>query len=178
MMLQFPVSKAVCMGLFLFTIAVVFAGGFSVLLNYSNSTEFCTSCHSMRINLKEYQQSSHYRNVSGITATCADCHVPKQFFPMLLSKIVAVKDVYREIVGTIDTPEKFEARRWLMANRVWDQMKKDGSRTCRSCHDYQTMNLTEQDKRAAKKHQNALNKNQSCIECHSGIAHDEPLEPD
>lgn len=177
-MVKFPVSKAVCMGLFLFSIGVVSFGGLLVFVNYSNSTEFCTSCHSMRTNLKEYQQSSHFKNVSGIQAGCADCHVPKNLLPMLLSKIVALKDVYGEIVGSIDTAEKFEARRWQMANRVWDKMKSDHSEACRSCHGYSNMKLDAQDQRARQKHQSAVERGKSCIECHSGIAHEEPLEPD
>lgn len=97
---------------------------------------------------------------------------------MFISKIVAFKDVVHEMTGTIDTPEKFEARRWKLANIVWDKMRESDSRECRSCHDYESMDLAIQDKRTRKKHTRAPDRGQTCIDCHSGLAHDEPLEPD
>ena len=132
----------------------------------------------MEINFKEYKQTLHYKNVSGVQAGCADCHVPEQFGPMFLSKILAVDDVFHEIVGTIDTPEKFQQRRWYLANVVWEKMRATDSRECRSCHTYDNMQLSQQDKRTRNKHTRAPKKGQTCIDCHSGIAHDEPLEPD
>lgn len=120
----------------------------------------------------------HFANGSGVRADCADCHVPKELGPKLMSKLMAAKDVYHEIAGTIDTREKFEARRWEMANRVWDKMQATDSRECRSCHTAEAMDLDVQDVTARKKHRNAEERGQTCIECHQGIAHEEPLEPD
>ncbi|MGQ9658550.1 MAG: NapC/NirT family cytochrome c [Thermochromatium sp.] len=76
----------------------------------TNTLEFCTSCHTMQTNFEEYKESRPYKNTSGVQATCADYHVPKPLGPKLVTKIVAAKDGYHEIMGTIDTPEKFEAR--------------------------------------------------------------------
>jgi len=161
-----------------FLLGALFFGGSSAVLGYTNTTEFCTSCHSMKTNHEEYKESMHFKNPSGVVAECADCHVPKQLGPMLWAKIVAVKDVYHEIVGTIDTEEKFEARRWEMANRVWDKMRATNSRECRNCHSFSAMDLAEQDKMARKKHEDAEQKGKTCIDCHKGIAHEEPDEPD
>lgn len=132
----------------------------------------------MKVNLEELKETVHYKNASGVQATCADCHVPKSFFPKLKAKIFAAKDVYHEILGTIDTKEKYEARRWEMANAVWAKMKASDSRECRSCHDFNNMDLSEQDRMARKKHGRATDKGQTCIDCHKGIAHEEPDEPD
>jgi cytochrome c-type protein NapC len=171
-------TKIIIIAVLVFLAGIVFAGLFNVGLAYSNETEFCTSCHTMQTPYKELQENVHYKNASGVEATCADCHVPKPFFPKMVAKVIAAKDVYHEIVGTIDTPEKYEAMRWDMATRVWDKMEKNDSRECRSCHDFRSMDLTEQDRSARNKHGNAEDKGQTCIDCHKGVAHDEPDEPD
>jgi cytochrome c-type protein NapC len=162
----------------IFIAGIVFAGLFSVGLAYTNEMEFCTSCHSMKVNFEEYKETVHYKNASGVRATCSDCHVPKPFIPKMIAKVVAAKDVYHEIMGTIDTPEKYEAHRWDMANRVWDKMRKSDSRECRACHDYDYMDLSEQDRSARKRHPKALDQGKACIDCHAGIAHEEPDEPE
>ena len=153
-------------------------GAVNTFFAYTNEMEFCTSCHSMKINLEEYKETVHYKNQSGVQATCSDCHVPKQFFPKVKAKILAAKDVYHEIVGTVDTREKYEAHRWDMASRVWAKMKASDSRECRNCHSFENMDLSTQGRMARKKHPRALEEGDTCIDCHKGIAHEEPLEPD
>lgn len=165
------------------TAVIFFAGvlatfGFGAGLKYTNSMEFCTSCHSMKVNLVEYQETVHYKNASGVRASCADCHVPKEFFPKMKAKILAYKDVVHEVLGTIDTPEKYEAHRWDMASRVWDKMRASDSRECRSCHAWDSMDLSEQDRSARKRHGRAVDEGKTCIDCHQGIAHEEPDEPE
>ncbi|MBK1645746.1 butanol dehydrogenase [Thiocapsa imhoffii] len=155
--------------------------GFAVLLNtgiaYSNRMDLCVSCHSLQLPYEEYRETRHFKNPSGVQATCADCHVQQEFIPKLHAKLMAVKDVYHEIMGTIDTPEKFEARRWEMANRVWDRMKATDSATCRSCHDFANMDLSEQSRTARSRHGAAQDRGQTCIDCHKGLAHRYPREP-
>ena len=171
-------KKTIFIVIVVFLVGVVAAGLFNAGLAKTNTMEFCTDCHTMQIPLKELQENVHYKNASGVQATCADCHVPKPFIPKMIAKVMAAKDVYHEILGTIDTPEKYEAMRWDMANRVWDKMKASDSRECRSCHDFANMDLTEQDRSARNKHGNAQDKGETCIDCHKGVAHEEPDEPD
>lgn len=161
-----------------FVAGIAFAGLYSVGVSYTNEMEFCTSCHSMQINLEEYKETTHFSNPSGVQATCSDCHVPKQFLPKLYAKIMAAKDVYHELLGTIDTAEKFEAHRWDMATRVWAKMKGTNSRECLDCHKFENMDLTEQSRSARSRHGNAPDKGETCIDCHKGIAHEEPDEPE
>ncbi|OOZ36882.1 NapC/NirT family cytochrome c [Solemya velesiana gill symbiont] len=161
-----------------FVAGIIFTGLFNVGLSMTNEMDYCTSCHSMKINLKEYKETPHYKSASGVRATCADCHVPKEFVPKMIAKVVAAKDVYHEIMGTIDTPEKYEAHRWDMASRVWDKMRANDSRECRTCHDYEQMDLSEQDRSARKRHGRAMDEGKTCIDCHKGIAHEEPDEPE
>jgi cytochrome c-type protein NapC len=160
--------------LLIFSAGVVFAGLFNVGLEYTNSTEFCTSCHTMKTNLSELEERVHWKSRSGVSAGCADCHVPKEFTEKMIAKVMAAKDVYHEIIGTIDTPEKYEARRLDMAQRVWAKMKASDSRECKSCHALAHMDFSEQDRFARKKHENAPDRGQTCIDCHKGIGHKLP----
>ncbi len=165
-------------GLVIFILGIVFAGMFNFGLSKTNEMEFCVSCHTMKVNLDEYKTTVHYKNKSGVRATCSDCHVPKGFIPKMVIKTLAAKDVYHEIMGTIDTTEKYESYRWTMANMVWQRMKATDSRACRSCHAFDQMELDNQDRSARKKHSSAVDNGQTCIDCHKGIAHEEPDEPD
>lgn len=145
---------------------------------YTDSMEFCVSCHSMQVPYGEYQESLHFRNPSGARAECKDCHVPRDFFPKMYAKLIATKDIYHEILGTIDTPEKFEEHRWDMANRVWAKMERTDSRECRECHTYDAMDLTEQSRSARARHARAEDQGLTCIDCHKGVVHYMPIEPD
>ena len=152
--------------------------GSSTTLEITNTTEFCTSCHSMQWVKEEWMESVHYSNISGVRTECSDCHVPHSMGPKLYAKLRAAKDVWHEILGTIDTEENFEHHRWQMANAVWDRMKATDSRECQSCHTIAAMDLKEQDRSARKKHKKAETKGKTCIDCHKGVAHDMPDEPD
>jgi cytochrome c-type protein NapC len=171
-------AKTLLTAVLIFAAGIGFAALFNTGVAYTNEMDFCTSCHSMQVNLEEYKETIHYKNPSGVQATCSDCHVPKQFVPKMVAKIMAAKDVYHEIMGTIDTPEKYEAHRWGMASAVWAKMKGSNSRECLNCHKFENMDLAAQDRSARSKHGNALDGGETCIDCHRGIAHELPDEPE
>ncbi len=150
---------------------ILFWGGFHWTLEATNTEEFCVSCHTMETNLGEYRETIHYNNHSGVRAVCSDCHVPKDWNHKVRAKIIAVKDVYHELTGSISTPEKYEARRLEMAKLVWAKMKATDSRECRNCHAFEYMDFTIQETRAAAEHQKAIDTGMTCIDCHQGIAH-------
>lgn len=175
---QITAMKKIIIAFALFLAGALALGGVNAFFAYTNTMEFCVSCHTMQGNYKELQETVHFKSASGVAPVCADCHVPKAFFPKIAAKIWAVKDIYHEIVGTVDTPEKFEAHKWEMANRVWTRMKETNSRECRSCHDFKNMDLSAQSRSARKQHARAPLKGKTCIDCHKGIAHHEPDEPD
>ncbi len=158
---------------------IIFWGGFNTVLEMTNKMEFCISCHEMSDTVYvEYQDTPHFKNASGVQATCADCHVPRPWVHKVVRKIKATNELYHMAMGTIDTPEKFEQHRWTMANRVWDSMKATDSRECRNCHDFTNMDLSEQDRYSSKRHSRAIDKGETCIDCHKGIAHKMPREPE
>ncbi len=153
---------------------VVGWNGFHYALEKTTTMEFCVSCHSMQTNLAEYQKTIHYQNTSGVRAECSDCHVPKSGWPLYKAKLFAAKDLWGEIIGTIDTPEKYEANRLRMAEAVWAKMEATDSRECRSCHSYDAMDFVHQKPEASKEMQKAKAEGDTCISCHKGIAHKLP----
>ena len=156
---------------------VLFWGGFNTFMEYTNQMEFCISCHEMEQTVyKEYQTSVHFKNPSGVRATCPDCHVPREWVPKLVRKIQATKELYHKVMGTIDTPEKFEAKRFEMAKNVWAEMAENDSHECRNCHDYGSMHFDKQRRKAREKMKTAAKEQKTCIECHKGIAHKLPVE--
>ncbi len=158
-----------------FIFGVLFWGGFNTAMEMTNNEKFCISCHEMRDNVyQEYKDTVHYSNRTGVRATCPDCHVPKEWVYKMVRKIQASNELYHKALGTIDTPEKFEAKRLELARHVWETMKKTDSRECRNCHDFESMDYTEQGRRAIKQHEKGLNGDKTCIDCHKGIAHSLP----
>lgn len=157
---------------------VIFWGGFHTAMEATNTLGFCASCHEMRqLVLEEYKQTVHYKNPSGVRATCSDCHVPKSWGPKVLRKIQATGELWGKFTGKINTKEKFEAHRWEMANRVWDTMMATDSRECRNCHSYHSMDFENQSRRSREKMKEGMEEGKTCIECHKGIAHKMPKDP-
>ncbi|NCP83252.1 MAG: Denitrification system component NirT, partial [Rhodoferax sp.] len=70
-----------------------------------------------------------------------------------------------------------EAKRSVMAHRVWKDMMESDSHQCRSCHRADKMNLELQSPGAQKRHAKGKADGKTCIECHYGIAHNEPEGP-
>ena len=155
---------------------ILFWGGFHTVLEMTNTEAFCISCHQMRDTVyKEYTTSVHYKTASGVRASCPDCHVPKQWGPKIVRKIVASRELYYWALGTIDTPEKFETNRLLLARRVWASMSETDSRECRNCHSNDAMDFLKMKKPVeAKRMEQGLKNGETCISCHKGIAHKLP----
>ena len=114
---------------------VVFWGGFNWALEMTNTEKFCISCHEMEDNVfKEYRNTIHYQNRTGVRATCPDCHVPKEWGPKMIRKIKASRELYGKVMGTIDTPEKFAAERLRLAQNEWTRMKVQQQDHCPQQH--------------------------------------------
>jgi cytochrome c-type protein NapC len=156
---------------------IIFWGGFNTVIEATNTLGFCISCHEMRDTVyQEYKETIHYSNRTGVRAICSDCHVPHEWGPKMLRKMQASFEVWGKITGTIDTKEKFEARRLEIAQIEWARMKAAKSQECRNCHSFEGMNHEVQKPRAQKMHESAQQEGQTCIDCHKGIAHHKPQE--
>ena len=161
-----------------FIMGVMFWGGFNTALEVTNTEKFCVGCHEMNDNVfAELKTTIHYSNHSGVRATCPDCHVPHNWTSKIARKMAASKEVWGKIFGTIDTPEKFEAHRLVMAQREWARMEANDSLECRNCHAAESMDITLQSPRAAEAHERFLfTGEKTCISCHQGIAHRLPKQ--
>jgi cytochrome c-type protein NapC len=158
-----------------FAFGIAFLAVFDMSIEWTNRELFCLSCHEMKDNVyREYQDTIHYANRAGMRAVCADCHVPKEFLPKMLRKIQASGELWHAIKGTIDTPEKFDAKRPQLAQREWRRMQANDSRECRNCHDANSFDYSAQSDRAATRHMEGVASGQTCIDCHKGIAHKLP----
>lgn len=171
-------------------IGIIFWGGFNTAMEATNSETFCISCHEMEVNVyEEYTDTIHYTNRTGVRATCPDCHVPKDWIHKFVRKVQATNELYHHFQGTIDTPKKFEEKRFELAQNVWRAMKSTDSRECRNCHAYDYMAFDKQEARAMARHEDmdagttlqhteAKEAGLTCIDCHKGIAHRLPAEYD
>ena len=157
---------------------IVFWGGFNTAMEATNTLGFCVSCHEMRQTVfVEYKETIHYSNRSGVRATCSDCHVPKDWVHKIGRKIQASGELYGKVMGVIDTPEKFEAKRAELARHVWKRMKETDSLECRNCHSTDAMSSERQTDKAKARHTKGFAEGKTCIDCHYGIAHTEPEGP-
>jgi cytochrome c-type protein NapC len=170
-------KKALTLLLIGVIVGIIFWGGFNTAMEVTNTETFCISCHEMEANVyKELQDTVHYQNRTGVRATCPDCHVPKDWVHKIARKIQASNELYHHFNGTIDTRQKFEAKRMELAQNVWTAMKGNDSRECRNCHNFDSMDYDKQDARSSTRHEDAQEAGLTCIDCHKGIAHKPPKE--
>lgn len=146
---------------------------------YANSEQFCAgSCHEMGTLRKEFAGTIHDKNRSGVRATCNDCHIPHEYVPNYLAKLGLLSDFWGHyITHSISTKEKFEAKRYELARRVWVYMKENDSRECRHCHTTAKMDPEKQSDKAKSRHDKGRTEGRTCIDCHFAIAHTEPDGP-
>ena len=160
----------------LFVLGVLFWGAFNTALEATNTESFCISCHEMRVNMyASYRKSAHYDNASGVSASCPDCHVPREWTAKVIRKIRATNELFHHFAGSIDQPAKFRRLQRTLAEDVWRTMKRSDSHECRNCHNPRRMALADQNKKAAIFHSFANHNGRTCIDCHKGITH--PLPP-
>ena len=160
-----------------FILGIIFWGGFNTGMEATNTLGFCTTCHEMRDNVyQEYKETIHYSNRTGVRAVCSDCHVPKEWSHKMVRKMQASMEIWGKLTGSIDTKEKFEAKRMELATHEWERMKRNNSRECRNCHAFEAMSPELQKQTPYKKHMKAKEDGQTCIDCHKGIAHHLPKE--
>ena len=173
---HWKVALGASIGLGIFSVSFGIAGAY--VLAHTSTEEFCVGCHEMSYNFAEFKGTIHDTNRTGVRATCTNCHVPHEPGPLVLAKIQATKDLYYTYISpSINTKEKFEAKRAEMAQRVWREMKANDSHECRSCHREEKMSLELQTAKARVRHAKGKAEGKTCIECHFAIAHKEPEGP-
>lgn len=145
---------------------------FDATMHATNTEEFCISCHEMEDNaFAQLKKTSHYHNAAGVSASCSDCHVPKEFIPKMIRKIEASREVWGHLTGIIDTPEKYAAHTPAMKDREIARLQANDSQECRNCHETGRMLEALQSTKAQEYHAAKRANNKTCIDCHAGIAH-------
>ncbi len=158
-----------------FAAGVIFWGAFNWSIEATSTETFCISCHVMKENVyQEYRRSAHFTNRTGVRASCPDCHVPKEWVHKVVRKIGATNELFHWMLGSISTPEEFNAKRLQLAGYVWTNMTATDSRECRNCHGIEYMNRKVQDASSRTMHELAEKWGTTCIECHQGIVHTLP----
>lgn len=153
---------------------LVIAGVGATALQLTSTNDFCLTCHEMQPFYDEYVGTTHHANAAGVRASCADCHLPQHsWLAYTLAKAEAgAHDVWAHVVRGLDTPEKLLGRRGRLAERVWAEMRADGSRACKNCHGAAAMDFAAQSETAAAVHRRVLDGGgRTCIDCHRGLAH-------
>lgn len=177
---QFLFSPSTTYSVFIILVSGIVIGfvavvGTLVTMNVTSSNQFCQVCHEMNIAVSEYKSSSHYANSVGIQASCADCHLTHRYPAKLFAKASKIKDLWHHLLGSIDTPEKYEKKRLVMAEIEWKHLQDSDSETCRYCHSIKRM--SKQTLHAERAHARAVNNEITCIVCHIGVAHKLPNIP-
>ena len=149
---------------------------FNNVMDATSTEEFCVSCHSMETPLEELKQTVHWSNSSGVRATCPDCHLPHDKTAKYARKMQASREVLAELSGKYNEEGSFEEHRAEMAEREWARFAANGSKECKNCHSYDRMNFEKMSKAAQKAMKPAAERNQSCVDCHKGIAHHLPAK--
>jgi cytochrome c-type protein NapC len=150
-------------------------GGFNWSLELTNTESFCISCHAMRDYVyEEYKDTIHFANRTGVRASCPDCHVPREWIHKVVRKVGATNELYHWLIGSIDAPEDFKAKRLELAQHVWASMAASDSRECRNCHGIGFMDSETQADMSRAMHRLANKWDMTCIDCHKGIAHSLP----
>ena len=172
----------VTLGAGVFLLAIVVGGLLLVAgaagLAWTNTEQFCIGCHEMRDNVyAEFKGTIHDVNRSGVRAICSNCHVPHEPWPLIKAKVLATHDLFAHFMGTINTREKFEKKRYQLAVRVWTRFKNNDSLACRNCHHDDAMDPEKQSDKAKTRHARMKTEGLTCIDCHFGIAHHEPEGP-
>jgi cytochrome c-type protein NapC len=151
---------------------------FEATLDWTSREAICISCHeAQRDVVQKYRNTPHFANRNGVRATCPDCHVPRELGPRILRAFQQSNEVFQHLIGSIDTPEKFNARRGELAQHEWDRLRRSDSRECRNCHNFNYMGYGEQGRRRTITHQLAIQTNGTCIDCHMGVVHIPPADP-
>ena len=151
--------------------------GYDYAMTATSTDEFCTSCHEMESGaFALLQETTHFRNESGVRPGCSDCHVPAKGLPKIWRKIQASREVWGHMMGTIDTPEKYLAHAPVMKEREIARLKANDSQECRNCHEVDAMDFEQQSRMAKRSHGKMAVSGKTCIDCHEGLAHDSLAE--
>lgn len=167
--MPYPRKRVWIVGGIILTACVVLAGAG---VAYTSGTDFCLSCHEMRVYREELKLSSHARDADGKEIACSQCHIPSgNVLRMASAKAwLGLKDLW---VHHVDGGEDLNrAAMQPVARRFTDDAN------CLACHRDLTRNakndgpISQEGKLA---HENYEGRNgqarSNCVGCHRNLAH-------
>jgi len=112
---------------------------------------------------EQYKESSHYKNKSGVVASCADCHLPPGSFNKWYTKITqGATDTFCHLILK---PEDIDHEEWKQK-----AVKNINPNACRKCH--KELLPPELPKGGFIAHRAFLKGDaKSCLECHTNLVH-------
>lgn len=167
--------KAGAIGLAALVAGFAFMAVVDVTDQVFSTDKFCaTTCHVMESTVyQELKESKHWQTKTGVRAGCADCHVDEHVTMATIDHIIGMKEAWVWLFNDFSEPGSFEPFREAGARRVRMSFLEDGSKNCRSCH---VMEAIQPSSRGQADHEEAREKDISCIACHYNIVHKE-VEP-
>ncbi len=156
------------------------AGAYATVVDYTNSLNFCAhTCHEMESTVyQEYTHSKHFKNEQGIVVVCSQCHVPQNNWTGTLGhKFMATFELWNHFVDREYLTENFTPRRLELAQKVWAGFAATNARECKACHKYSNMVLEDQRPSIRAQHTDAMKKDENCLDCHKGLTHNKPEDP-
>lgn len=167
-------------------IGIAIAATTTWVVNATSSVDFCsTSCHSMNWAATSYEHGPHFKNPSGVRASCVDCHIPYEsrpatpiqyVFGTLWTKgIDTATDTIAEVRGTIADQAKWDRERPRLEKNVKEWFKATNFETCKGCHKFDAFKETSP---AHGAHAGLVKQDKiDCLACHGGVAHVWPAIP-
>ena len=158
-------------------ILLVIAIGTKVGISQTQRTEFCLSCHEMRVYQKELEASPHAKDAQGNPIGCTQCHVPGSGVVRMMAakSFMGIKDVWVHYVQPRETWDR--AAMQPAARRFVDDAN------CLACHKDLTRNAKGDGPVSAEgklAHDAYLGKNgqarSGCAGCHMNMAHLPPFD--
>lgn len=137
--------------------------------HYTSSEAFCTGCHSMELVARPYRDSIHYNPLSGVRASCGDCHVSEGVLAATWDHIVGGKDLIAQLFGPdYDDPVVNALRLPEAAFAARDWFRKRDSATCKRCHLLEAINGSRPNTLLIHREET---EGKSCIDCHTNLVH-------
>lgn len=124
---------------------------FGDTLQNRTDTAYCTSCHMMKPEMYTWQASSHNH-----ATDCVTCHAPPGVLKRIKYRLFSVKEIYAAVTGNYGILIQ-------TTTPIPDSV-------CTQCHDMSRRQVTPSGDLVIP-HDKHAQKNVTCTECHTGIAH-------
>ena len=158
---------------------LLFWGGFNWAMEVANTKSFCIpAMRCATIPIRSCSRPFTTRTGRAFALLVPTVMSRTNGFTRSGEKYQASNELLHKVLGTVNTPEKFERHRLELAEHVWATMKASDSHECRNCHSAAAIDPHKQTETAAKVMAEGFKAGLTCIDCHKGIAHKLPTMPD